>query len=302
VSDARAALRLGISLNPVRADGDPARVLEAARAAERLGFDAVSMSGQVLDYSYVSSLDPLVLLSAVAGATERIQLLTSVLVAPVHDPVLLANQAATLDVLSAGRFVLGVGVGYDRVEFAALGVPFAQRGRRADEHLEILDVLWRDRPASFDGRFRSLDGVLLGAVPHTPGGPPIWVGGHSDAALRRALRFGQAWIGVSVTPQEAGGIRARLTRLAGDGGRDPATLERNSVYFLLPPGATFNGFMVGPPLGGDRPTGARVADELRERHRAGIAMGDLILPVAPDEALDAIAWVAAEVVPRLRDG
>jgi probable F420-dependent oxidoreductase len=292
-------VRLGISLNPVRPDGDAGRVLRVAREAEQLGFDAISMSGQVLDYPLGSSLDPLVLLSAVAGATERVQLLTSVLVVPAYNPVVLANQAATLDVLSGGRFALGVGVGFNPPEFAALGVPFTERGRRTDDHLAAMRALWSERPAHYEGRFTTLRGALLGAAPHTPGGPPVWVGGHSDAALRRALRFGRAWIGVSMTPAHVADIRVRLARLAGEVGRDPATLELNGVYYLIPPGLTFNGFLVGHPLGGKRPTGEGVADELLRLAEAGVRMCDLILPVAPDEVAVAARWVAEEVRPRL---
>lgn len=291
-------MRISISLNPARPDGDPDRILRIARAVERLGFAGVSMSGQVLDYPYGSSLDPIALLSTVAGATERVRLLTSVLVAPAHNPVVLANQAATLDVLSGGRFALGVGVGFNPAEFAALGVPAAERGRRADENIEVMRALWSRRPASFAGRFTSFDDALLGTKPLTPGGPPIWVGGQSELALRRALRFAEAWIGVGVEAGTLNRIRAQLSRLAGDVGRDPASLELNSVYFLIPDGLTFTGFLEGRPLGGPGATAQGVIEDLGRLGEAGIALADLIIPVAPDEMLDAVQWLAAEVLPR----
>ena len=294
-------MRIGISLNPVRPDGDPGRVLHVAQEVEALGLDMISMSGQVLEYPLGSSLDPLVLLGAVAGATQRVQLMTSVLVVPAYDPVVLANQAATLDVVSQGRFVLGVGVGFNPAEFAALGVPFEQRGSRTNEHLEAMGLLWRERPASFAGRYTTLSGSMLGTVPVTPGGPPIWVGGHSDAALRRALRFADAWLGVSMGPGDIEQVRTRVAQLAAAGGtqRDPADLELNCLYYLIPPGLTFNGFLVGRPLGGSQPTAEGVADELRQLAAVGVRAVDLITPVAPDEVLAAARWVAEEVRPRL---
>jgi len=297
-------VKVGISLNPVRPDGDPSRVLHVAREAEGLGFDMISMSGQVLEYPLGSSLDPLVLLGAVAGATERVRLLTSVLVVPAYDPVVLANQAATLDVVSQGRFVLGVGVGFNPAEFAALGLPFEQRGSRTNAHLEAMHLLWRERPARFDGRYTTLADAMLGAVPVTPGGPPVWVGGHSDAALRRSLRFADAWLGVSMGPGDIEQVRARVARLAAAEGleRDPATLTLNCLYYLIPPGLTFNGFLVGRPLGGPQPTAEGVAAELRQLAAVGVEAIDIITPVAPDEVLSAARWIAQEVRPRLLEG
>jgi probable F420-dependent oxidoreductase len=292
-------VRLCVSLSPARPDGDPGRVLRVARAVERLGFDGVSMSGQVLDFPEGSSLDPMVLLAAVAGATERVRLLTSVLVLPVHPPLLLANQAATLDVLSDGRFTLGVGVGAGGAEYAAVGVATADRGRRADEYLDALRALWTQRPAGFAGRFTCFQDALLGTEPHTPGGPPIWVGGRSSAALRRALRCAEAWIGVGVEAQDIPRVRARLAHLAGDTGRQPATLELNSVYFVIPAGFTGTGFLEGRPLGGSSATPARLVEDLGRLGEAGLGWADLIVPVAPDRLLDAVHWLAAEVLPQL---
>ena len=108
---------------------------------------------------------------------------------PYRNPVNLAAEAAALDVLSDGRFILGVGAGWMREEFATLGIDPAERGARTDEHIEVLRTLWTQDPASFDGRFTSFDGIVLATTPRTEGGPPIWVGGNTDAGLRRALRL-----------------------------------------------------------------------------------------------------------------
>ncbi|MFJ8781389.1 LLM class flavin-dependent oxidoreductase [Streptomyces sp. NPDC102476] len=134
-------------------------VLQTARHAEELGFDHLIASSHLLAGAVGVTPDPLVLLSAVAGATTRIRLVTSVLILPLYQPVAVAHQTATLDRLSGGRFTLGVGTGWDTAEFAAAGVPFSGRGRRADEQLETVRKLWRDEAE-----------VRLGVRPRTPGG------------------------------------------------------------------------------------------------------------------------------------
>lgn len=144
-------------------------VLETARAAEEWGFDHLIASSHLLAGEVGVTPDPLVLLSAVAGATTRIRLVTSVLILPLYQPVVVAHQTATLDRLSGGRFTLGVGTGWDTAEFAAAGVPFSGRGRRADEQLEAVRKLWRDEAE-----------VRLGVRPRTPGGRPC---GSADTAM-----------------------------------------------------------------------------------------------------------------------
>jgi probable F420-dependent oxidoreductase len=293
-------MRLGVSLEPLGPAAGRDDVLRAARAAERLGFDSVLMSQHFLANAAGSALDPMLLLSAVAGATERIGLVTSVLVLPYHHPVLLANQAASLDVLSGGRFVLAVGAGWDKREFDALGVPLTERGARTDEHLEAMRVLWCHDPASFAGRFTSFTAVSLGAPQHTPGGPPVWVGGDSDAALRRAVRHGDAWHGAGVTPEGAKEARARLARIAEEA-RDPAELALTSVQFLTPPGLPGAGPSWTRRLGGTRPSAESVVDELGRLEDAGVTMSSLWMAVAAPAIVDAFAWAAEEVMPRLGD-
>jgi probable F420-dependent oxidoreductase len=292
-------MRLGISLVPVSPGRDGDVVARVAREVERLGFDSVLASGKVLADPNGAGLDPVVTLAAVAGATERLRIITSVVVLPLYEPVVLANQASTLDVLSRGRFTLGVGVGWNEEEFDAVSVPFAERGVRADEHLEVMQALWRDRPATLDGRFTSFSDASLGVTPFTAGGPPIWVGGDSDGALRRALRFAEAWHGVAPSPDKLAEIGERLAPLGEEVGRNPATLERNGVYWLTPPVCDDNGFVMGDPLGGRTPTGESVADDLGRLGEAGISHVNVLLPIANDDVLDAIGWVAQEVLPKL---
>ncbi|MFD3585754.1 LLM class flavin-dependent oxidoreductase [Streptomyces sp. NPDC058683] len=166
-------LRLGVSLQPRRPLNDGAIVLHTARHAEELGFDHVAVGNRLLDSGFGLDTDPLVLLSAVAGATTRLRLLTSVLAAPYYPALVLANQAATLDVVSGGRLVLGIGTGRNPDELAAVGVPARERGARTDNHLAAAKALWTQRPADFDGPFTTLHAAHLGVPPFTAGGPPV---------------------------------------------------------------------------------------------------------------------------------
>jgi hypothetical protein len=232
-------------------------------------------------------LDPLVLLSAIAGATSRIRIVTSVLIAPFYPPFVLGHQAASLDVLSGGRFTLGVGTGWDADEFVALGIPFRKRGALTDENLATLKALWQDDPS----------GVRIGVAPLMPGGPPIWVGGNSDAALRRALRFGESWYG-SGDPTAMAAVHQRIAELAEGVGRDPATLGLTSVGFLVPPGFHQAGRMPGPTMGGAAPTAQSVVEELGLLAEAGVSACSLWLPVDTAALPDALSWIAEQILPR----
>lgn len=278
---------------------DLAAVLETARLIEHLGFDHVIAGTHLLAGDLGLSPDPLVMLSAVAGATSRIRVISSILIAPLYEPLVVAHQAATLDALSGGRFVLGVGTGWDRTEFEAVGVPFGERGKRTDAALAAMRALWRGESE-----------LSLGMPPSTPDGPPVWVGGTSDAALRRALRFGAAWHG-SGDPGEIAATRARIARLAEGTDRDPDTLALTVVGMLLPPGFELSGKFPGRLLGdgggggaggdgdGDRPSRESVVDELGRLVEAGVETCSLWAPVDAEALPDVLAW-AAEVAAEIR--
>jgi len=269
-------------------------VLDTARLIERLGFDHVIAGTHILSGELGLSPDPMVLLSAVAGATSRLRVVSSVLITPLYEPIVTAHQAASLDVLSNGRFVLGVGTGWDKTEFDALGVPFNERGKRTTAHLATMRALWRGE-----------SDVALGIPPHTPGGPPVWVGGNSDAALRRALRFGTAWHG-SGDPTAVAAARARITELAdqidqadqadrtGQTARDPATLDLTTISILLPPGFELAGAFPGALLGGERPSKESILDEVGRLAEVGVSTCSLWAPVDAAALPDVLAW-AAEV-------
>ncbi|SEG95333.1 probable F420-dependent oxidoreductase, Rv2161c family [Actinacidiphila yanglinensis] len=291
-------LRLGVSFQPRWPVDDGTAILRAALRAEQLGFDHVAVGNRLLDSGFGLDTDPLVLLAAVAGATTRLRLLTSVLVAPYYPALVLANQAATLDVVSGGRLILGIGTGWNPDEFDAVGVPSRERGARTDDHLAAARALWTTRPADFDGPFTQFRAARLGVPPVTRGGPPVWIGGHSDAALRRALRFGDGWYGTGIDAAQLADVRSRLGELATTTEEaDRMTLA--SAVFLTPPGIPAAVPAPGRPLGGPSPTPASVADALAELAEAGLTVCTLWLPIAAEHVERAMEWIAAEVVPRL---
>jgi len=291
-------LRLGVSLQPRWPTDDATAALRAARHAEELGFDHVAVGNRLLDSGSGLDTDPFVLLAAVAGVTTRLRLLTSILIAPYYPALVLANQAATLDVVSGGRLILGVGTGWNPDEFAAVGVPARERGARTDDHLAAAKALWSGGPTDFDGPFTTLRAARLGVPPVTPGGPPVWVGGHSDAALRRALRFGAGWFGTGVTAEDVTGVARRLTELE-DGQGNAERLTLAAAGFLTPPGIAAAVPSPGRPLGGAAPTAASTVDDLGRLAEAGLAACTLWLPVAASDVEKSIEWVAAEVMPQL---
>jgi probable F420-dependent oxidoreductase len=180
-----------------------------------------SGDGQIAVPADADWLDPLVGLSFAAAATSTIEIATGVLLLPEHNPLLLAKQAASLDVLSGGRLMLGVGVGWSREEFAALGVPFARRGARANEYLDAMRVLWREDIASYEGEFVSFSEVRVNPKPVRDRQIPVVIGGNSDAALRRVAAHGDGWYGFNLASVEA--VRERidtLTDLCRQRGRD----------------------------------------------------------------------------------
>jgi probable F420-dependent oxidoreductase len=170
-----------------------------------------SPDGRIAVPASADWLDPLAGLSFAAAVTSRIGLATGVLLLPEHNPVLVAKQAATLDVLSAGRLTLGVGIGWSAEEFAALGVPFARRGERTAEYVAAMRTLWSDDVASFSGEFARFDGVRVNPKPVNGRRIPVVAGGNSDAALRRVAAFADGWYGFNL-PADA--VAGRISTLA----------------------------------------------------------------------------------------
>lgn len=199
-------------------------LLGTVELAEALGFDSVWLGDHVL--WYVPSPDPIALLGAIAARTSRVRLGTAVLLAALRSPVLVAKAGATLDHLSGGRFVLGVGIGGENpAEFEAVGVPVRERSGRLDETLRICRALWSaEGPVTFEGRYYPVRDVRFDLPPLTPGGPPIWVGGRAPRSLRRAGELGDGWLAFVVTPQGFTEGWATVRASAAAAGRDPDAL------------------------------------------------------------------------------
>ena len=170
---------------------------EFASEAENLGFDRLSMGEHIMDGDPPRpTVLSITAMAAAAGATRTIRLLTGIVLIPLYPPVLLAKLVSSLDVISGGRLDFGIGIGGQRnteVEFAAVGVPVEERGRRANEMLELLPRLWTEDRVSFDGRYYQCEGVTLRPRPVQKPYPPIWVAGREDAAMGRAARQGDGW-------------------------------------------------------------------------------------------------------------
>jgi probable F420-dependent oxidoreductase len=178
-----------------------------------------SADGKIAVPAAADWLDPLLGLSFGAAVTSRIGLATGVLLLPEHNPVLAAKQAATLDVLSGGRFTLGVGIGWSAEEFAALGVPFARRGQRTAEYVAAMRALWADDVASFSGEFTRFESVRVNPKPVRGGRIPVVVGGNSDAALGRVAAFGDGWYGFNLPASAVAGRVAALAEQCQHRGR-----------------------------------------------------------------------------------
>jgi probable F420-dependent oxidoreductase len=221
-----------------------------AVAAERVGFDFLSVSDHVVapaqlrsKYPYAASgvfaatengycLDQLATMAFLACCTERLRLLASVMVVPHRPAMLTAKMLATIDVLSNGRLILGAGAGWMKEEFALLGAPFKERGEVTDEYLAAFQELWTKDAPVFNGKHVNFSDVLFYPKPVQKPNPPIWIGGESGPALRRAIRFADAWYPGNNsqttpldTPARLAAAVARLKNACAAVGRDPATME-----------------------------------------------------------------------------
>jgi len=189
-------LRFGVqlSLKP------PHEQFDLVRRIEALGFDSVWTGDHVSFHNPM--YESLTLLAGYVPITSRLRLGTAVYLLALRPPAIAAKITSTLDVLSGGRLIFGVGVGGENPkEFELCGVPHAERGARVSEAIDVVRTLWRDTPATFKGRFTNFEGVSIDPKPVQKPGPPIWIGGRSDAALARAGRQGDGWVSYVVQPE-----------------------------------------------------------------------------------------------------
>lgn len=190
-----------------------AAVRELALAAEAAGFDAVFVTDHPIpcpDFDRVGghhSFDPFVTLAYVAGATSTLRLLTFLVVLPYRNPFVTAKSTATLDLLSHGRLILGVGSGYMREEFDALGIDFAERNDLVDEAIDVMKKAWTGEPVFHEGRHFTASGNVALPVPVQRPHPPVWIGGNSNRALHRAIERGDGWMPLAAPPDRASLVR-----------------------------------------------------------------------------------------------
>ena len=234
-------MKLGAVFPQTEIGADPGAIKAFAQAAESLGYDYILAYDHVLGADASNRPDwrggyrlehafhePFVLFSYLAGVTERIQLATGVIILPQRQTALVAKQAAALDVLSGGRLRLGVGVGWNAVEYEALGQDFHNRGRRYEEQIEVLRLLWTQQSVAFQGRWHSVPEAGINPLPvQRP--IPIWMGGASgmgddDRVLRRIARLADGWILNQRADRTAPDDVARFREIAREEGRDPASV------------------------------------------------------------------------------
>ncbi len=289
-------MRLGFSLLNNWGIEDPQVLVDLATHAEALGLDSVWVHDHVFNVAHVLErigdrpyYEPLTLLSYVAARTRRVRLGTSVLVLPYHNPIRLAKAAATLDVLSGGRLILGVGVGAVEHEMVAMGTPFKERGAFTDEAIAAMRALWSQAEPRFDGRYSRFAGMPFSPKPRQTPSIPLVIGGVSPAAIRRAARLGDGWQPLGLSPEALAAPMAMLRQEAEACGRDAAQLPVSIAVSLT--ASTPRRFALGT-----RP------DEVVRHARAYAAAGvDALIISAntsdPGGARAALEMVAREVLP-----
>ena len=189
-----------------------------ARRVEALGYESLWTGDHVSFHGPI--YESLTLLASYASVTQRIRLGTAVYLLALRHPTIAAKITSTLDALSGGRLIFGVGVGGENPkEFEASGIPHTERGARVTEGIDVVRALWRDTPASFKGRFTSFEAVSLDPKPVQRPGPPVWIGGRSDAALARAGRQGDGWVSYVVQPERYKASVEKIHAAAAAGGR-----------------------------------------------------------------------------------
>jgi probable F420-dependent oxidoreductase len=315
-------MRYGFYLPTRGKSAAPAALETLVARAEGFGFHSVMIADHVVFPATIASrypytvtgefpgggdaLEQLTLMAFVAGRTRTLRLVTSVMILPYRNPVATAKMLATVDVLSRGRVTVGVGVGWLREEFEALGAPdFDHRGAVSDEYLRIFKTLWTECPATFAGRFYRFESLRCLPAPVQKPHPPIWIGGHSRPALRRAARYGDGWhpVGanpaVPLRPAELSVALDELRRLTEAEGRDPAAL---TISFKAP---VYDRGQAGGPGGERRPfsgTTGQIAEDIATYARLGVS--ELIFDFRSeslDESLDRMEHFATVIKPAAGD-
>lgn len=295
---------------------DPSETLfRLAEAAETLAFDSIWVSDHVFvpyefgaNYPYSTTgqlglqatdhiLDPLTTLSFLAGRVNRPRLGISVLIIPYRNPIVTAKMLVTLDVLSGGRVILGAGVGWMPEEFAALQAPYADRGRVTDEYLHIFKALCTEEKPVFEGQHYQLSNIGFYPKPVQQPHPPIWIGGYSHAALRRAVRLGDGWHPSNLAPEALGEKRTLLHRWCEEAGRDPASLPISTRVNNVAFGDSGDTTGRPAPLSGSV---QRIVDHIKGYEEAGVS--HIVLGIRgrePQRMVETAQRFAEEVRPQI---
>jgi probable F420-dependent oxidoreductase len=292
-------MKIGFSLLNNWGVGDVHALVDLAVRAEEAGFDSVWVHDHVFNVGHVFDriggrpyYEPLTLLSFVAARTQRVRLGTSVLVLPYHNPVRLAKTAATLDVLSRGRLILGVGVGSIEQETEAMGAPFKERGAFSDEAIAVMRTLWAEEDPRFDGAYSRFAGMKFSPKPiQKP--IPIVIGGISRPAIRRAARVGNGWHPLGLSPEALAQAIATLREEAAAHGRDVADIPVSIAMGLEAPASRRRHALGKEP--------AQILDNARAYERVGV---DTLIVSAntsdPREARSSLEMLAREILPAFK--
>lgn len=207
---------------------EPGFAASFAKKCEDLGVHSL----WVIDRIVYDNLEPLAFLAAAAAVTKKIRIGSSVLLAGVRHPVLLAKTVATVDFLSGGRLTLGLGFGSRESDFSAVGVPFEGRGSRAEEAVKLMKRLWTEDRVSHKGRFFQVDNLTIGPKPLQSPHPPLWTGGGAEIALKRAGRWADGYICGSSAIDDFPVLWEKIAGFASAAGRDPAKIEKAALTFM----------------------------------------------------------------------
>ncbi|NQW24071.1 MAG: TIGR03619 family F420-dependent LLM class oxidoreductase [SAR202 cluster bacterium] len=293
-------MKIAYSLSNNQGMEDIQAVVDLAVRAEELGFDSVWASEHVFNVSYVYDrigdkpyYEPLTVLTYVAARTKTIGLGTSVLVLPYHNPIRLAKIAATIDVLSGGRLMLGVGVGVIEQELEAMGSPYHERGAITDETIAIMKELWTNPNPSFHGKYHNFSGMTFTPKPVQKPHIPLFIGGTSRAAIRRAARVGTGWHPTALSPEVLAQGMEYLKEQAEKVGRNPSEIAI-SVSAAIGSTHNHNRYSLG-----ENP------EEILERAQAYQDMGVERLLISPntrdqDQLLPTMEMLAEVVIPKMQ--
>ncbi len=229
-------MKIGVIFPQTEIGADPAAVRDYAQAAEELGYDHIvpydhviganpaSRPGWTPPYTHKDSFhEPFVLFGYLAAATKNIGLASGVIILPQRQTVLVAKQAAAVDVLSKGRLRLGIGIGWNPVEYEALGMNFNDRGKRSEEQIEVLRLLWTQELVTFKGRWHTITDAGINPLPvQRP--IPIWFGGNAEPVLRRVGRLGDGWFPLAAAGDKVRAMIEKVRDYAKEAGRDPASI------------------------------------------------------------------------------